>query len=143
MTTTELVDKLVLEWKRSPKVLLVDDDYDFSVLLSHSLEKFGADIDIVTTVSGAKDKIEFQSIKNIDYDIIFLDLKIPPENGPEVMKYAKMKMPKTPIVIVTGYPDSDLVSEALRFGYIGLISKPINFNELETLFMKHKIPTQV
>lgn len=140
MNTTQLVDNLIREFQSTPKVLLVDDDMHFITLFRYSLEKIGAKVDSATGVEDAIDKIEYGAIKENCYDIIFLDLKIPPRDGPDVLKAAKVHMPKTPVVIVTGYPDSDLVFEAMKIGYLGLISKPIDFKELESLFLKHKLP---
>lgn len=142
MNSQELITKLVERFTHSPRVLIVDDDENFVVLFRHTLEECGCIVDVSTETESAVDKIRYQTITNHPYDLIFLDLKMPPHNGTYVLSRAKELSPKTPVVIVTGYPDSDLVSEALKFGYLGLISKPIDFKELELLFWKHKISLQ-
>lgn len=143
MNTVELVNKLIHELRETPWVLIVDDDKIFNFLLRDSLELVGARVDVATDTKDARDKIEFASLKEKSYDIVFVDLNMPPENGPSVIKLLKEKMPRTPVVVVTGYPDSHLVNEALKYGYLGLVSKPINFEELESLFRKHKLPIHV
>src|SRR5688500_10377701 len=121
MNTVDLVNKLIEGFKSSPRVLVVDDEENFITLFRHTLEHCGCIVDSSTDCETAIDKIEFQSAIGHPYDIIFLDLKIPPFHGPSVLKRAKEIMPKTPVVIVTNYPDSDLVEEALKYGYFGLI----------------------
>ena len=61
---------------------------------------------------------------------IFLDLKLPDISGDEL--YAKLKEdhPDLPIVIITGYPDSEILSKILSSGPVTVIKKPIEFDQL-------------
>lgn len=70
---------------------------------------------------------------------MFLDLVMPPENGPGMLLRIKMDMPKVPVVIVTGYPDSDLLNECLKYGCLGMVKKPLDLMEIESVFMNYKV----
>ncbi|MFT5192937.1 MAG: DNA-binding NtrC family response regulator, partial [Verrucomicrobiales bacterium] len=64
------------------------------------------------------------------FDLVFLDLKLPDIAGDEL--YAKLKElhPDMPIVIITGYPDSEILSKILSSGPVTVIKKPVEFDQL-------------
>lgn len=139
MTNTELVDRLIHEFQSSPRVLLADDDENFAILFRDTLLPTNCIVDIATDTDTAVDKIQYQSIKCQPFDLIFLDLKMPPKDGVFVLAKAKEYSPHTPVIIVTGFPDSDMVSKAMRHGYLGLLKKPVDFEQLKETFDKHKL----
>jgi excisionase family DNA binding protein len=58
-------------------------------------------------------------------NLILLDLKMPDMNGPEFLERLRANYPTLPVVIITGYPDSDLMDRALRFGPLVVLAKPV------------------
>ena len=58
-------------------------------------------------------------------DLVLLDLKMPNMNGPVFLEKLRRTRPGLPVVIVTGYPDSDLMAEAMQYAPVMLLSKPI------------------
>ena len=65
-----------------------------------------------------------------EFDLVFLDLKLPDIAGDEL--YAKLKeiKPDLPIVLITGYPDSEMLTRILASGPVTVIKKPIEFDQL-------------
>ena len=57
-------------------------------------------------------------------DLVFLDLKMPDMDGPLILKKIRERAWGVPIVILTGYPDSELMSRALRYSPFTVLAKP-------------------
>ena len=108
-----------------PTVLVVDDDPALQTLFKQFLKKAGFGRIVVGTGAEAISYAEKQ-----DFDLVFLDLKLPDTSGDEL--YAKLKEmhPDLPIVIITGYPDSEILSKILASGPVTVIKKPIEFEQL-------------
>ena len=100
-------------------ILVIDDDEALCSFFKDTLEGTGH---TVTTVSESSKGLEL--VKNQDYDLIFLDLKMPGMDGAELFRQIRVAKPKLPVTIITGYMDSDLMTRALTYGPFGVISKP-------------------
>ena len=122
-----LLDRDVLKEEQGgqPTVLVVDDDPQLQQLFKQFLKKAGFSRIVVGTGAEALSYAEKQN-----FDLVFLDLKLPDISGDEL--YVKMKEmhPEMPIVIITGYPDSDILSKILAIGPVTVIQKPIEFEQL-------------
>ena len=62
--------------------------------------------------------------------ICFLDLQLPDITGDEIYKYAKDIDPDLPIVIITGYPDSQMLDNILKLGPVTVLKKPLQVEQL-------------
>ncbi len=108
-----------------PHVLLVDDDPHMVELLTTILE--GEDI-AVTGASSAAEGIA--KLESTEFQVIFLDLIMPGGTGVELLKAVALQDRKTPVVLVTGAGDADLISEAMDYGPITLIGKPVRAKQV-------------
>jgi CheY-like chemotaxis protein len=82
-------------------------------------------------LSATKGSDGLNIIESSDVDLVFLDLKMPEINGAELFRRIKMIRPNLPVVIMTGYPNSDLMDQALMEGPFGLMKKPIGEREIK------------
>lgn len=57
------------------------------------------------------------------WDIIVLDISMPGRSGVEVLKELKQVCPKTPVLILTGYPEEQYAIRVLRAGAAGYMNK--------------------
>src|SRR5919108_4584461 len=107
------LDKDVLKEDKSgqPTVLVVDDDESLQNLFKLFLKKIGFSRVVVGTVREALTAIDKQK-----FDLIFLDLKLPDGPADDVYDAAKKKQPHCPIVVITGYPDSEMLDRILARG---------------------------
>lgn len=112
---------------KEAKILVVDDDETICTLFKDALEETGH---TVTTVNESSEGLEL--VKGQDYDLVFLDLKIPGMDGAELFRQIRLAKPKLPVTIITGYPDSDLMMSALAHGPLGVISKPFRGGDILT-----------
>lgn len=122
-----LLDRDVLRNEESgqPTVLVVDDDPSLQMLFKQFLKKAGFGRIVVGTGQEALDYAEKQS-----FDLVFLDLKLPDIPGDELYQKLKNLHPDLPIVIITGYPDSEILSKILSNGPVTVIKKPIEIDVL-------------
>ncbi|RFC45425.1 MAG: DNA-binding response regulator, OmpR family, contains REC and winged-helix (wHTH) domain [Verrucomicrobia bacterium] len=108
-----------------PTVLVVDDDPALQALFKQYLKKAGFGRIVVGTGAEALAYAEKQ-----DFDLVFLDLKLPDIPGDELYLKMKESRPDLPIVIITGYPDSDILTKILSIGSVTVLKKPIEFEQL-------------
>jgi len=123
-----LLDRDVLKSETSggqPTVLVVDDDSGLQAVFKQFLKKAGFGRIVVGTGAEAISHAEKQK-----FDLVFLDLQLPDMSGDEVYLRIKEIHPDLPIIIITGYPDSEILSRILRNGLIMVIQKPIDFDML-------------
>ncbi len=109
---------------RDTSILVIDDEEIIRGLFKEALEIQGH------RVMTAKDGAEgLKMAKQWDFDLVFLDLKMPGMDGAELFRQIKTMKPDLLVVIITAYPESDIMARALAYGPFGIIKKP--FSELE------------
>jgi DNA-binding NarL/FixJ family response regulator len=64
-------------------------------------------------------------------DIVLMDIGLPGINGIEGTKIIKQLFPKTELIIVTVFEDSNMVFEALKAGACGYLTKILGLPELK------------
>jgi len=108
-------------------ILVIDDDEEMCSFFKDTLDDVKY---TVTTVSDSSEVLEL--IRSQDYDLVFIDLKMPVIDGAEMFKQIRMVKPELPITIITGYPDSDLMANALSQGPLGVMIKPFTEADIQT-----------
>lgn len=108
-------------------ILVIDDDETICSLFKDTLEEVGHN---VTAVSDSFKGLGL--VKNMKCDIVFLDLKMPGIDGTELFKQIRETKPELPVIIITGYPDSDLMMTALTYGPFGIMKKPFKSSDVLT-----------
>ena len=106
-------------------ILVVDDEETICSLFRDTLEEAGHK---VTTASESYKGLEL--VKEQDYDLVFLDLKMPEMDGAELFRQIRLTKPELPVTIITGYPDSDLMMKALNYGPFGIMKKPFSDSDI-------------
>ena len=106
-------------------ILVVDDEEMIRVLFREVLENSGHS---VTTAETGFEGLEL--VKQRDFDLVFLDLKMPGMVGDELFGRIKAIKPRLPVTIITGYPDSELMARALAHGPFGVMKKPFGESEI-------------
>ena len=108
-----------------PTVLVVDDDPDLQELFKAFLRKIGFSRVVVGT---AKDAIH--SLRKQKFDLMFLDLQLPDAPGDEVYKTAKSLDPDLNVIVITGYPDSEMLDRILQISPVTVLKKPLRIEQL-------------
>lgn len=106
----------------SPTLLVVEDDVSAASLLLKMLERFDCEVVHVSTVSEGIDEVFKHK-----YDLALVDLMFPVGSGVDVIRTVKAHRPEMPVIVMTGYLDHPVVQEALAYGVVTLMRKPVDF----------------
>ena len=109
------------------KILVVDDEVKASELLKRFLEAKG--YEVITSSSG-EDAIE--KVRNEKPNAILLDIKMPGMDGTETLKRIRTFDKEVGIIMVTAIKEEETGKKAIKLGADEYITKPIDFNHLET-----------
>jgi PAS domain S-box-containing protein len=109
---------------RSGRVLLVDDDEDLRGIVSKALEALGYE---VTAVADGRSGLE--ELRSAIPDVLVADFAMPGMNGAEVAKAAREMCPGLPVVLASGYSDTDAIGRAIGANAT-LLRKPFRIDEL-------------
>lgn len=121
------------EWLRQKPVaakasiLVIDDEELIRTLFKETLEELGHEV--ITTESSTE---ALQLVKQRDFDMVFLDLKMPVMDGAELFRRIKSTRPRLPVTIITGYPNSEMMAQALAQGPFGVMNKPFGESDIIT-----------
>lgn len=108
-------------------ILVIDDEEIIRSLFRSTLEESGH---LVMTAGTAAEGLEL--VKQREFALVFLDLKMPGMDGAELFHHIKAVKPKLPVTIITGYPDSDIMARALARGPFGVMNKPFGEQDIIT-----------
>src|SRR5207248_3000179 len=92
-------------------ILVVDDERSICELLEITFRKEGHRVEIANNVEAAKRKLESQI-----FDIIISDVRMPGENGLDLLKFTKEIAPGSFFLLVTALPALDTAIAALNSG---------------------------
>jgi excisionase family DNA binding protein len=107
------------------RILVIDDEEMIQVLIKETLEDLGH---TVVAIGNSREGLELAQER--DFDLVFLDLKMPGLDGAEVFRRIKAVKPWLPVTIITGYPDSAIMSRALAQGPFGIMHKPFDESDI-------------
>ena len=107
----------------SIRVLLVDDDLNFTSVLSKRLARRGL---IVRTAADGGEA--FTMIEKEIFDVVVLDVGLPDVNGMQLLKAIKRQPRPIEIIVLTGGDTGSL--ESFRAGAFDLFNKPADTNAL-------------
>jgi excisionase family DNA binding protein len=111
--------------KTKANILVVDDEEVVRLLFKTILEELGHQ------VAGAETAAKgLELVKEQDFDLVFLDLKMPGMDGAELFRQIKTIKPRLPVIIITGYPDSKIMGRALAHGPFGVMNKPFGESDI-------------
>ena len=124
----DMLDRDILrnEEEGQPTVLVVDDDTGLQGMFKLFLKKQGFSRIVVGTGKEAIAAMQKQK-----FELCFLDLQLPDTTGDEIYKVAKDIQPDMPIVIITGYPDSQMLDNILKLGPVTVLKKPLKVEALQ------------
>ncbi len=111
-----------------PRVLVVDDEE--SVCNSFKEMSFLLPYGVVTTQTGEE---AIDLARQGQFDLVFLDLKLPGMNGVEVFRAVKKFAPSAKVVVITSTSDEALLRQALEMGPFMILRKPVSLVDIETV----------
>ena len=115
-------------------VLLVDDDKRFLEATAQLLGLLGHVVTVADSVAQARDLVS-----NHQYTHMILDLILPDGSGLHLLEALPAKN-KTKITLITGHPSIKSIVKNLYGSNISYLIKPIDLQQLESLFEDKKLP---
>ncbi len=107
------------------KILVVDDDEEVLNTLQTFFSNEGHEVK--TTSNGQEGKRQAIVDKP---DLMLLDIRLPDQDGIEILKELKQSDKDLVIVMITGYKDAEKVVSAFRLGAFDCLLKPFNYEYL-------------
>ncbi len=114
--------------RRRARVLVVDDDLASRILAALLLEKAGHSPTAVPSVKRALERIDGEGA-----DLVLTDLTLPGESGLDLLRGLRERGSCTPVVVMTGSDDVDLMARALDLGAKAVLRKPYSSQWLEAV----------
>jgi DNA-binding NtrC family response regulator len=103
------------------RILVVDDEYSVRQSLTAWFEDEGYTVDVASSGKEALAKLAENQ-----WDIFFLDLKMPGMSGLELQKKIKEIHPDSTIIIITAFASVESAVEAMQSGAYDYLSKPFD-----------------
>ena len=111
------------------RVLVIDDEEDVREVLKLHLE--GAGYNVIEAEDGEDGINTLRSGDNmINVGVILCDIRMPKVNGAECVDYLRKQAPGIPVVMVTGYPDTEMAISFLNKGVKDYLVKPVEKEKL-------------
>ena len=107
------------------RVLLVDDEVGYLEVLCKRLRVRG--FDVVTASSGAG---AIRAVRQQDFDVAVVDLKMEDMDGIDVLKVLKKMLPPLQVIMLTGHGSERAARDGLRHGAYDYLIKPIGIETL-------------
>lgn len=101
------------------KVLVVEDDVAFGTMLKTFLEKREYKVTLVYSASEA-----FKKISSDSFDLVLTDVRLPDNDGLEILKNVKTENPSTQVIVMTSYAEISMAVNAMKEGAFDYVSKP-------------------
>lgn len=108
--------------------LIIEDDKDFRLALSQSLERLGS-----TTIQVNNLEEAYASVALNHVDRVILDLRLGHDNGIEFLNKLST-FPNLQVLVLSGYASVDTVRAALIGGAVNFLQKPASIKEILKAF---------
>lgn len=102
------------------KVMIIDDAKFMRTLIKKTLEDAG--FEVVGEAENGEKAIEV--FKEVNPDIVTLDVVMPDKSGIEVLKEIMSIKPDVKVIIVSAMGQTDMITEALNLGAKDYVVKP-------------------
>ncbi len=103
-----------------PKILIVDDEESIRFTLENFLLEKEYEVATAKNYEEALSKINEK-----DFDVIFADIILDDARGIDILREVKKRNLHCPVIMITGYPNVETASDAVRLGAFDYISKPV------------------
>lgn len=111
---------------RDHAILIVDDEESLRLTFEMFLRREGYDqVKVAATLAEA-----IELINNYTFDLIISDIVLEGDKGTDLLRHIRETGITCPVVMITGFPNLDSASEAVRYGAFDYLPKPVNKEKL-------------
>jgi DNA-binding NtrC family response regulator len=119
------------EQRIKPRVLIVDDDEVILEGLSSTLRRM--ECEVLKATSGTE---ALRVYGHSPCDLVLLDVRLPDQDGLEIMGWIHEKDPDQLIIMMTAYADASVAVQAMKAGAHDYIHKPFDLEEFRVIVSK-------
>ena len=112
-------------------ILIIDDEPSIRRTTSIAIEAEGH-----YTETADSARIAEMKLKEEDYDLVFLDLRLGDDDGMEILRGVVKYKPEMPVVIFTAHASIETAVEATREGAFDYLEKPFTPDQLRAILLK-------
>jgi len=95
------------------KIFIVEDSSPFREMLKEVLHDRFPSVEIYEAIDGEEALKQFETLNP---DLVFMDIRLPGENGLQVTRRIKSLYPKITVIVLTSYDCEEYREAAIRFG---------------------------
>jgi DNA-binding NtrC family response regulator len=114
-------------------VLVVDDDVLMREFVVETLTREG--IEVVQASNGSQAR---KLMEENDFDMAFVDIKMPVLNGMELLRWKQQAQIETLTVMVTAFGTVEQAVEAMKLGAVDFLMKPFSPEQVEVVLNRAK-----
>lgn len=104
--------------------IIITDDQDIVREGLASLLQLREELDVIATARNGQEA--FEKAKELEPDIVLMDIRMPVSNGVEGTKLITSSLPGVKVLMLTTFKDSALIAEALEEGASGYLLKDMS-----------------
>ena len=108
-------------------LLIVDDDN----LVRDTLHELLSGSHECHTADRAAQALAYLDVET--YDAVITDLSMPGLDGRELLRYIQARHSDTPVIVISGEPDSNIGKELINLGAFAFFNKPFRLEEIEVV----------
>ena len=119
-------------------ILIVDDEPSIRITLAGILEDEG--YNVVIAEDGYKG---IAAAEKINFNIAFIDMKMPGISGIETFKEFKKISPNTIILLMTAFLDEDALNDATKLKVQRILYKPLDLDLILKILRENQAKTSI
>lgn len=107
------------------RILIVDDDITFALMLRTWLAKRGFEVETAGSAAAAR-----TALGKGDYSLVLSDMRLPDEDGIALLQWMAGEGIAAPVIVMTSYAEIRNAVRCMKLGARDYVAKPVNPDEL-------------
>jgi two-component system invasion response regulator UvrY len=111
------------------KIGIVDDH---SIVRSGLRQFLSEEVDLRVTGEARNGREALELVRGGEIDVLLLDISMPDQGGVDALAAIKARYPQLPVLILSGFPETQYATTLLRQGASGYLNKDCDPNDIAT-----------
>ena len=107
------------------RILIVDDDLTFALMLRTWLAKQGFEVETAASVAAAR-----AALAKGSFSLVLSDMRLPDEDGIALLQWMAGEGVEAPVIVMTSYAEIQNAVRSMKLGASDYVAKPVNPDEL-------------
>lgn len=113
------------------RILIADDEKNIRITLKVIFDRLDYETVCVANGNEALDQLIAHQNNGTPFDLLLCDLQMPVLTGEELIQKMLVREIATPVLVITGVGDKELIIRLIRLGIRDFIEKPFSVEEIE------------